>query len=638
MATHSTSWSMMRLPRPAKSESGGWAGRRLLLPAAWVLFLAIAAPWAFAADAMSPLDIREVKVGGEIGRRIDVTVSANLLGIDVEKSFLQPFRPRNLPDGYIGLGKLIDATVRFAAYTGDPRVLALKKQLVAEAIKTQEPDGYIGILAPPSRVWGVYDIHETSHIVLGLANDYRYFGEKASLEAARKLADFIINRWSAEPDRFPGGTGKRANMYGVTTGLDAALLTLYEQTKDPRYLDFCVHFKQYQLPKWNAAIKIGFDVMDDERHCYIYMALCVAQMQLNRIQPDPKLFDQAHRAIDFLTRQDGLLVSGSCSFHEGWHSDQCGTPDVSESCATAYLTRMLDRLLRAEGDSRYGDMMERAVYNALFAAQSPDGRQLRYFSPLDGKRVYFDRGTFCCPNNFRRIMAELPMMIYYRMGTGLAVNLYTASTAKMDLGDGLSLAVRQETDYPRGGDVLVHLDPSRPAAFPLGLRIPRWCAEASVTVNDQPIDKAVEPGKLLVIDREWKAGDRVRLRMPMEFRLVKGRKLQAGRVAVLRGPALFCLNPARNEKLAGVDLKEVTIDPTSLEGPIDDNTIRPGGQACRVRAWSPGKWSPTAAPDLALLLTEFADPGGEATFFKVPDPNAGTLIDDELIQPGGSGS
>ena len=75
-----------------------------------------------------------------------------------------------------------------------------------------------------------------------------------------------------------------------------------------------------------------------------------------------------------------------------------------------------------------------------------------------------------------------------------------------------------------------------------------------------------------------------------------------------------------------------------MEGPIDDNTIRPGGQACRVRAWSPGKWSPTAKPDLTLLLTEFADPGGEATFLKVPDPNAGTLVDDELIQPGGSGS
>jgi uncharacterized protein len=633
MTTHWRSWLTTRSARAARTESSDRAGRRLLVPAACILLLAVAAPRAVAADAMSPLDIREVKVAGEIGRHIDATVNANLLAIDVDKVFLQPFRARNLREGYIGLGKLIDATVRFAAYTGDPRVVALKKQLIAEAIKTQEPDGYIGILIPPSRVWGVYDIHETSHLVLGMANDYRYFGEKTSLEAARKLADFIINRWSAEPDRYPGGTGQRANMYGVTTGLDAALLTLYEQTKDPRYLDFCVHFKQYELPKWNAAIKIGTNVMDDERHCYIYMCLCVAQMQLNRIQPDAKLFDQAHRAIDFLTRQDGLLTSGSCSFHEGWHSDQCGTPDVSESCATAYLIRMLDRLFRAEADSRYGDMMERAVHNALFAAQSPDGRQIRYFSPLEGKRVYFNLDTFCCPNNFRRIMAELPMMIYYRMEKGLVVNLYTASTAKMDLGDGLSLAVRQETDYPRGGDVLVRLDPSRPAAFPLGLRIPRWCAKASVTVNDQPIDKAAEPGKLLVIDREWKAGDRVRLVMPMEYRWVKGRKLQAGRAALLRGPSLFCLNPARNEKLAGMDLKEITIDPASVEGPIDDATIRPGGQACRVRAWSPGKWSPTTAPDLTLLLTEFADPGGEATHLKVPEANAATLVDDELMGP-----
>jgi DUF1680 family protein len=423
-------------------------------------------------SGMMPLDIRQVKVGGEIGRRIDMTINANLLALDVNKAFIQPFHDRNLPEGYIGLGKLIDATVRFAAYTNDPRVLRLKQHLVAEALKTQEQDGYIGILVPQARVWGVYDIHETSHIVLGLANDYRYFGERASLDAARKLADFTISRWSAEPDRIPGPSGQRNKMYGVTTGLDAALLTLYEQTREQRYLDFMLTFKPYRLQEWNVSPKVGLNHWDDERHCYVYMALCVAQMQLHGIQPNSSLLAQAHRVIDFLTRQDGLLISGSCSCHEGWHTDQCGAKDVSESCATAYLIRMLDRLLRAEGDSRYGDMMERAIYNALFAAQSPDGRMLRYSSPLEGERGYFDRDTFCCPNNFRRIMAELPAMIYYRTGKGLMVNLYTASTANMELGERLSLTVRQETDYPSSGDILLRLDPSRPAAFPVLLRIP----------------------------------------------------------------------------------------------------------------------------------------------------------------------
>lgn len=584
-----------------------------------------------ATDAVMPLDIRQVKVEGEIGRRIDLTANANLLNLEMETTFFQPFRERNLPEGYIGLGKLIDATVRFAAYTNDPHILQLKAQLVTEAINLQDPDGYIGILLPESRIWGMYDIHETSHLVLGLANDYRYFGEKASLDAARKLADYTLDRWSAESDRIPGPGGVRGKMYGVTTGLDEALLALYAQTHDARYLDFLLHFKHYRLPEWRAAPQIGYDHMDDERHCYVFMALCVAQLQLHNIQPDPELLGQAHRAIDFLTRRDGLLVSGSCSANEGWHSDQDGAGNVSESCATAYLTRMLDHLLRAEGDARYGDLMERAIYNALFAAQSPDGRSLRYFCPLEGARVYFDKDTFCCPNNFRRIMAELPMMLYYRWGTGVLVNLYTASTARMDLDDGLSLTVRQETDYPALGDIVLHLDPSHPAVFPLSLRIPRWCTTASVSVNDQPMDIAIEPGKPLVIERTWKSGDHVRLLLPMEYRWMEGRKLQEGRAALLRGPVLFCLNPARNEAIAGMDLGEIVVDPSSVQGPIDDDTIRPGGQACRVRAWSPGSWSATSAADLTLVLTEYADPGGEAIHLKVPAAYADTLIADELI-------
>jgi uncharacterized protein len=579
-----------------------------------------------------PLDIGQVRVAGEIGRRIDATVNANLLALDTGPAFLEPFRARNRPEGYVGLGKLIDAAVRFAAYTNDPRVLQLKQRLVADTIATQEPDGYIGILVSSSRVWGVYDIHETSHIVLGLANDHRYFGERASLDAACRLANFVLDRWRAEPDRIPGPSGRRDKMYGVTTGLDAALLTLYEQTRDARYLDFVVAFPSYRLPEWSVLPRIGYQHMDDERHCYIYMALCVAQLQLNRLRPAAGLLAQAHRAIDFLTGEDGLLVSGSCSLNEGWHSDQWGAGNVSESCATAYLIRMLDRLLCAEGDPRYGDMMERAIHNALFAAQSPAGRQLRYFSPLEGGRVYYGQDTFCCPNNFRRIVAELPAMVYYRCGTGLAVNLYTSSTARLDLAAGVTLAVAQQTDYPRGGDVLLQLDPSRPAAFPLSLRIPRWCLDAKVAVNDEPLAVATTPGRLLTIDRTWRAGDRVRLRLAMEYRWVTGRRLQAGRAALLRGPVLYCLNPARNQALAGMDPRRITVEPESVQGPLEDSAIHPAGQACCVRAWRPGRRSVAAPADLTLQLTEFADPGGEATHLRVPAASAPGLVEDELMR------
>jgi len=582
---------------------------------------------------MTPIGLDEIKVAGEIGRRIDLTIRKNLLALDTENVFLPAFRQRNLESGYIGLGKLIDATVRFAAYTGDEKVLALKNRLVSEALKTQEPDGYIGILIPTNRLWGVYDIHEMSYLVLGLTNDYRFFREQASLDAAKKLAGFIMSRWSAEPHRIPG-SGKRANMYGVTTGLDGALLTLFEVTNDRRYLDFCVNSEQYKLADWNTTITMDApgrpNAMDDERHAYVFMCLCVAQLQLYALEPNPKLLKQARQALDFMTRRDGLLISGSCSLQEAWHDSQVGSGNVSESCATAYLTRLMDRMLRLTGESRFGNMMERAVYNALFAAESPDGRQIRYFCALEGNRTHFDKDTFCCPNNYRRIMAELPAMICYRSDDGVAVNLYTQSTARVDLGEGRSVTVGQETDYPTSGVVKITLTPSGPMEFPLRLRIPGWCPKATLSVNGgRPL--VVSPGKTFYeIKRTWKRGDAIVLDAPMSWRLVRGRKTQEGRAALMRGPVLYCIGSANNADLLKKCDKptDLILDPASLGKPVADSSVRPGGLKVHARAWVPDGGTSGAA-SLAVILTEFVDPTGVATYFRLP---ASTItVDDELM-------
>ena len=120
-------------------------------------------------EALKALDLRQVKLGGEIGRRIDVTVRNNLLVLDAEKDFLAHFRAKTMHEGYIGLGKLVDAAVRLAAYTNDEKVIALKQRLVDETIKTQGPDGYIGAMAVPNRMWGLWDIHEMGYIIYALA-------------------------------------------------------------------------------------------------------------------------------------------------------------------------------------------------------------------------------------------------------------------------------------------------------------------------------------------------------------------------------------------------------------------------------------------------------------------------------------
>jgi len=572
-----------------------------------------------------PVDITQVKVDGEIGRRIDNTINNNVLVLDADKDFLQPFRRRDRKGGYIGLGKFIDSIVRFAAYSNDEKMLAFKEHIVEEAIKTQQKDGYIGICVPEARMWSLWDIHEMSYIILGLTTDYKYFREQSSLRAAKKLADYIIRRWSDDPSQKTNGW---ISVYVATTGLEEAMLALHEQSSEKQYLDFCINHRK--LPDWNVGIIEG-RWGNLEGHAYHYLCRCLAQLRLNKIQPDPRLLTRSRQTLDFLLKQDGLLIPALCGYHECWHSNQHGFFKLGETCATAYLTRCLDALLQIDGTSLYGDVMERAIYNGLFAAQSPDGRRLRYYAPFEGPRAYFDGDTYCCPCNFRRIIAELPGMIYYRCQGGIAVNLYAESSAAFSVSDDLSLELRQVTDYPNSGNVLIHVTPSKEARFGVLLRIPRWCDQATATINEQTEDVTTEGGSFLAIERTWRPGDRIKLEIPMGWRLIKGRKSQAGRVAVMRGPMLFGLNPDRQDNFDPDIARLMLIDAASLELSDPEDSVRPGGLACKARFWNPNNYNAQAKADIRLVLTEYADPGCQATYFLVPNPKAEILQDDELM-------
>ncbi len=118
----------------------------------------------------------------------------------------------------------------------------------------------------------------------------------------------------------------------------------------------------------------------------------------------------------------------------------------------------------------------------------------------------------------------------------------------------------------------------------------------------------------------------------MPVRLVKGRQNQAGCVAVMRGPLVFCLSRERNKLPKDLDLRLLTVDPATLEGPVPDDSFPGAKLAVRMKAWGPGKWYPMAPHDHTLTLTEFPDPSGEAAYFHVPNPNAADLLDDELLR------
>ena len=581
-----------------------------------------------AAEPFRPLGLRQVKVGGEIGRRIDATINNNLLKLNLEQDFLDPFRKKSARAGYVGLGKTIEASVHFAFYTGDENLLALKKRLVDETIKTQTTEGYIGIMAEDARMWGMWDVHEIGYIIQGLVADYHCFHETRSLDAATKLADFVLDRWATMPDNWSQQTHYLTDP--VTMGLDSALLALYAETGQQRFLDFCL--KERSLLTWNLPIVIGRrELMEGDASAYV--SKCLAQLELYHLQPKQELLPQSRRLMQFFRSGDGMCITGAVGLAEVFTDDQDGRGDVGETCETVYQILFFDQLLQLEGKPIYGDFMERTIYNTLFAVQSLDGRRLRYYAPMEGRREYFTADTYCCPCNYRRLISKLPAMIYYQSDKGVAVNLYTSSEADFKLDGDNTVKIRQETDYPTSGHVECHIDPSTPAQFALQLRIPRWCDEkVAVSVNGQLINERVVPGTFFKIDRTWQSGDRVTIDMPMSWRLVLGRKRQSGRAAVMRGPIVFCLNPSQDSSLAGkdgADLGYIVLDPTSLVDVADgSDAARPQGVACQVQAGRGGTGIQFCS-GLSLQLTEFTDPEGKCVYFRLPDLRA--AVPDELM-------
>ena len=602
----------------------------LLLPAWAALDAAEAQPGvpSVPADVLAPLDLRDVHVGGEIGRRIDITIANNLLKLDVDGDFLRPFLDEQRSGVFIGLGMLLDATVKFAAYSADPQVDTLRRHLVGEILRAQEADGYLGTFPAAKRVQTLWDVHELGYVIWGLLENHRYFGDAPSLAAARKAADYLVKNWSQLPADW--GVGADVAPHVAFTGIERTMLALHRATGEPSYLDFCTRTRA--LPQWDLGIVIGRRP-GIEGHVYAYLARCLAQLELQRLQPSPALLGPTRRALQFMTDRDGMLLTGSCGQCEIWTDDQDARGDVGEACALAYQLRVFDSLLRLHGDPRLGDLMERTIFNALFASQSPDGRQLRYFAPLEGNRVYWKTDTYCCPCNFRRIIAELPTLVFYRAPDGVTVNLYTAAEAKLPLAGGTPVVIRQETDYPNSGRVRITVDPQKPETFALRLRIPAWATTASAKVNGQPCGDATS-GTFFEVRREWRQGDQLELDLPLNWRLVQGRQRQAGRVAVMRGPQVFCLNPAQNPDLAkldGTELGYLALNPASLADPIPDASVRPQGLGCHVQAWKPGfGLSPKA--DYELTLTEFPDPDGKAAYFRLRDFHA--TVPDELLHIG----
>ncbi|MCP4250395.1 MAG: glycoside hydrolase family 127 protein, partial [bacterium] len=244
---------------------------------------------------------------------------------------------------------------------------------------------------------------------------------------------------------------------------------------------------------------------------------------------------------------------GPASRNEGF-TDAHDLPNdtaYAETCASIGMVLWAHRLNLLHADARYVDVLERVLCNGLLSGVSLNGEGFFYTNPLASRGKHHRRSWYkcaCCPPNIARIMLSLGGYVYARTDRAVFVNLYMGSRAKINLA-GTTVSLTQQTRYPWDGQVKLTVEPASAAAFELFLRLPAWCDAPRIRVGGEAVTKLEVHAGYVRLRRTWQSGDVVELDLPMPVERIEAHPRVAadtGRVALQRGPIVYCLEAADN--------------------------------------------------------------------------------------------
>lgn len=513
--------------------------------------------------------MQKVSMDGYIGGRVDDCIAKRVMGQNVDE-LVGPFLVQDEVNGRWASefwGKWIQGAMASYQYNQDPALYAKIKDAVEKLTATQLADGYIGDYDKEHQLTG-WDVWGRKYTLLGLVKWYRLSGDKKALRAAGKLLDYTISQI---------GYGKK-HIYetGFYRGMPPSsilepVMFMFGETKDKRYLDFAKYIVEdgenghSLIGKCDVPVAERFPLGEGDswwsfangQKAYEMMSCYVGMLELYRVTGDELLLAAAQKAYRHILDEE-INICGSGAALECWYGGKKrqNVPHVHtmETCVTFTWMQFNERLLDFVHDSRYADNIECTMYNALMASLKDDGSMIGKYTPLEGFRRDGEQqcgvNINCCNANAPRAFAMIPRVMY-RMPEAdvLDVNLYIPSKAEVKVGKVL-VDIEQVTDYPCTDEVLLKVNPSKDVRMTLNLRVPGWSAKNVVEVNGEPV-AGVERGTYCSIERDWKAGDQVRLKTDMP---VKVNKLGDTK-AVTRGPVVF----ARDSRFGDGDVDESVI-------------------------------------------------------------------------------
>ncbi len=390
----------------------------------------------------------------------------------------------------------------------------------------------------------------------GLIDAYRFTGDKNAIAVHRAATDAVLPHLPAKAlsrkEQYALPHKDEAYCWDETYTLPENLLLAYRLTGNPRYRELAIRFIEDDL--YFDPLARGENVLPGE-HAYSHVNAFSSAMQAYLVLGNPKHLRAATNGFDFL-RSTQSFVTG------GWGPDELfrvpGSGEVGESlhkshssfetpCGAYGHFKIVRYLLGVTGDSRYGDSMERVLYNTILGAKplKDDGTSFYYSDyNMNATKVDYKDKWPCCSGTFPQITADYGISSYFHDNDGVYVNLYVPSRLTWRQ-SGASLSLAQRTNYPHAAHTELEVTTDRDANFALRFRIPAWAGPKTVlSINGRREQVDLAPGRFATVTRTWKNGDRVALEFDIPLALDAVDPQHPNVVALRHGSqALFAVQP-----------------------------------------------------------------------------------------------
>lgn len=521
------------------------------------------------------------------------------------------------------VGKWIEAASYALAHRRDAEIEAKIEAAIDDLEKAQAPDGYLNCWylgrEPENRWTNLRDNHEmynAGHLLEGAVAYYRATGRRRFLDVMERYLDHIYATFGTEPGKKRGYDGheeielalmKLYYLTGEKKHLDFATYLINERGRQPHYFDLEREareggdarqryvFGNYEYSQSHKPVREQDKVVGHAvRAMYLYTAMADLAAELGDTELKRAceiLWDDVMETKMYVTA--GL---GPSAHNEGFTHD-FDLPNqtaYAETCASVALIFWAQRMLHLDLDGKYADILELAMFNGALSGLSRDGEHYFYANPLESDgtpKRWAWHNCPCCTMNVSRLVASVGGYFLSTSEDGLAFHLYGGISTEAEIA-GTKVAIREVSNYPWSGDIKISIAPDNPAEFDVKLRIPGWSEGATIAVNGQRIEAKAENG-YVTIRRTWSKGDDIALDLPMPAQRLyshPGVIMNAGRVALKRGPLVYCVEEADNPggrvqrlKIRRNGKLEIKSDPALFDGVV---TLTAAATAIDEGEWS----------------------------------------------------